>query len=62
MTVRPLGFAFALHLHQPVGNFDFVFQEHLDEVYRPLLSALHDHETYPYTLHISGPLLDWLDS
>lgn len=60
MGAPPVRFAFALHLHQPVGNFDFVFQEHIDEVYRPLLSALQEHETYPFTLHISGPLLDWL--
>ncbi len=60
MGTPPVRFAFALHLHQPVGNFDFVFQEHVEEVYRPLLSALHEYGTYPLTLHISGPLLDWL--
>jgi len=58
----PLRFAFALHLHQPVGNFDFVFQEHLDAVYRPLLAALFERGALPLTLHISGPLLDWLSS
>ena len=57
----PLRFAFAIHLHQPVGNFDHVFEDHLEGVYRPLLRALHSHGAYPFTLHLSGPLLDWLE-
>ena len=61
MTAPPLRFAFAIHLHQPVGNFDHVFEDHLDGVYRPLLDAIHDRGTYPVTLHVSGPLLDWLE-
>ena len=36
----PLRFVFGLHLHQPVGNFDQVFQQHLDDVYRPLLEGV----------------------
>ncbi|MFN2315278.1 MAG: alpha-amylase/4-alpha-glucanotransferase domain-containing protein [Gemmatimonadales bacterium] len=58
----PIRFAFGLHLHQPVGNFDHVFASHLDDVYRPLLSALRDGQVLPVTLHVSGPLLDWLDT
>ena len=58
---EPLRFAFGLHLHQPVGNFDRVFVQHLAEVYRPLLGALRDGGGLPVTLHLSGPLLDWLE-
>ena len=61
MTAPPLRFAFAIHLHQPVGNFDHVFADHLDGVYQPLLDAIHERGTYPVTLHVSGPLLDWLE-
>lgn len=61
MSQTPLCFAFAIHLHQPVGNFDRVFEDHLTGVYRPLLDALHAHGTYPISLHVSGPLLDWLE-
>lgn len=57
----PLGFCFGLHLHQPVGNFDHVFAAHLEEVYRPLLAALTEGALLPATLHVSGPLLDWLE-
>lgn len=58
---EPVRFCFGLHLHQPVGNFDRVFAEHLDGVYRPLLDALRQGGILPVTLHISGPLLDWLE-
>jgi alpha-amylase/alpha-mannosidase (GH57 family) len=57
----PLQFAFSLHLHQPVGNFDSVFEQHLDEVYEPLIRSLDDGGTWPVTLHLSGPLLEWLE-
>jgi len=57
----PVRFAFGLHLHQPVGNFDSVFAQHLAEVYRPLLAALRDGGGLPVSLHLSGPLIDWLE-
>ncbi|MFV1987615.1 MAG: alpha-amylase/4-alpha-glucanotransferase domain-containing protein, partial [Gemmatimonadota bacterium] len=57
----PLRFAFVVHIHQPVGNFDHVFREHVDEVYRPFLAATARLGCRPLTLHISGPLLDWLE-
>lgn len=58
----PIGFCFGLHLHQPVGNFDSVFASHLEDVYRPLLAALREGGVLPVTLHVSGPLLDWLET
>jgi 4-alpha-glucanotransferase len=60
--VTPIRFAFGLHLHQPVGNFDHVFAQHVDDVYRPLLDALTDREFLPVVLHLSGPLIEWLES
>lgn len=58
----PLRFCFGLHLHQPVGNFRAVFEQHLGEVYRPLLRALMEGEAWPVALHLSGPLLEWFDA
>ncbi len=58
----PVRFAFGLHLHQPVGNFDVVFEDHLRHVYRPLLATLRREECLPLTLHLSGPLLAWLET
>ncbi|HEV8150179.1 MAG TPA: 4-alpha-glucanotransferase, partial [Gemmatimonadales bacterium] len=57
----PLRLAIGLHLHQPVGNFDSVFEQHLAEVYRPLLHEVIGGGCAPATLHLSGPLLDWLE-
>src|SRR5882724_1049045 len=58
----PIRFAFGVHFHQPVGNFDYVFAQHVDDVYRPLLDALTEREFFPVVLHLSGPLLEWLES
>ncbi len=60
--MAPIRFVFGLHLHQPVGNFDHVFAQHVDDVYRPLLDALAEREFLPVVLHLSGPLLEWLEA
>ncbi len=57
----PLRFVFGLHLHQPVGNFDHVFESHTEDVYLPFLERCSERGLGPLTLHVSGPLLDWLD-
>jgi alpha-amylase/alpha-mannosidase (GH57 family) len=61
-TTGPLRFVFGIHQHQPVGNFGYVFEEHTRDVYRPLLDALVDREFFPIVMHVSGPLLEWLES
>jgi alpha-amylase len=60
--MSPLRFVIGLHLHQPVGNFDHVFSQHLDDVYRPLLDQLEKSNLFPAVLHLSGPLLEWLET
>jgi hypothetical protein len=60
--VAPIRFAFGLHLHQPVGNFDHVFAQHVDDVYRPLIDALAGSGFLPIVLHLSGPLFEWLEA
>lgn len=58
----PVRFVFGLHLHQPVGNFDHVFEQHVRDVYRPLLERLSARGFLPISLHLSGPLLEWLEA
>jgi alpha-amylase len=58
----PIRFVFGLHLHQPVGNFDHVFEQHVRDVYRPLLERLESRSFLPAVLHVSGPLLEWLEA
>ncbi len=50
----------ALHNHQPVGNFDGVFESAYRDSYLPFLEVLEDYPTIPFTLHTSGPLMEWL--
>jgi hypothetical protein len=57
----PIRFVFGLHLHQPVGNFDHVFEDHVRDVYRPILEHLSGGGFLPVVLHLSGPLLEWLE-
>src|SRR5438094_775767 len=58
----PVQFVFGVHFHQPVGNFDHVFAEHLRDVYRPLVERLTAQRFLPFALHVSGPLLEWLEA
>lgn len=55
-------FAMALHSHQPVGNFDSVFAEAYQRCYKAFLDVLGEYPTLKYSLHYSGPLLDWLET
>jgi len=54
-------FALGLHNHQPVGNFDHVFQQAYEKCYRPFLDVLDKYPRLKISLHYSGPLLDWID-
>ena len=60
--MEPLRLVFGVHFHQPVGNFDYVFADHVRDVYRPFLERLAEREFFPIALHVSGPLLEWLES
>jgi hypothetical protein len=55
-----ISLALALHNHQPVGNFGWVFADVYDQAYRPMLDALERHPAVRLGLHYTGPLLDWL--
>ncbi len=52
----------AFHNHQPVGNFDGVFEQSFRESYRPFLDVLQDYPDIPFALHTSGSLLEWLEA
>ncbi len=50
----------ALHNHQPVGNFDGVFEAAYQDSYAPFLDVLADYADLPIALHTSGSLMEWL--
>lgn len=53
-------FIFAVHNHQPVGNFDHVLEDAYARAYEPFLRVLSGHPELKFSLHTSGYLLDWL--
>lgn len=56
----PIRFVFALHNHQPVGNFDNIFEGAYGDSYRPFLELLEQYPEIPFSLHTSGCLMEWL--
>ncbi|MDD5069636.1 MAG: DUF1926 domain-containing protein [Candidatus Omnitrophica bacterium] len=53
-------FIFGLHNHQPVGNFDHVFEEAYSKSYFPFLALLDKFPSIKFSLHNSGCLYDWI--
>lgn len=55
-----LRLALVFHDHQPIGNFDGVFEGAYQDSYLPLLDVLADYPDLPMVLHTSGSLLEWI--
>lgn len=55
-----LRLALVIHNHQPIGNFDGVFEQAWNDSYRPFLDLLAEFPGLAITLHNSGSLLEWL--
>jgi hypothetical protein len=49
-----------LHNHQPIGNFDGVFEQAYQDSYLPFLDVFEPYEQLQISLHTSGPLMIWL--
>jgi 4-alpha-glucanotransferase len=52
--------AIGIHNHQPVGNFDFVFEDSYQKSYLPFLETLERHPRVRLAMHYSGILLEWI--
>jgi len=53
-------FVFGVHCHQPIGNFDYVFEEAYQKAYKPLIDFFYLHDDFKFSVHFSGILLEWL--
>ena len=53
-------FIFALHNHQPVGNFGHVLEQAYRESYLPFLEVFEGYNNLKLALHTSGSLVEWL--
>lgn len=58
--MRRIFLGLALHNHQPLGNFPWVFEDAYKKAYLPMLEALAGHPSVCVSLHYSGCLIDWL--
>ncbi|MEY4187486.1 MAG: Alpha-amylase 1 [Planctomycetota bacterium] len=52
----------SFHNHQPVGNFDGVFEQAYRDAYLPFLDVMQDYPDIRFALHTSGSLLEWLEA
>ncbi|HLQ44904.1 MAG TPA: alpha-amylase/4-alpha-glucanotransferase domain-containing protein, partial [Planctomycetaceae bacterium] len=48
------------HNHQPIGNFEGVFEAAFQESYAPFLDVLREYPDIKVSIHNSGSLLEWL--
>jgi len=60
--MEKLKFLFGIHNHQPLGNFDNVFEEVYRHCYRPYFEVLRKFPHLKTTAHFSGCLLEWLQA
>ena len=56
----PIRFCLVLHNHQPIGNFDGVFEQAYQDSYLPFLDVFEGYRDLRISLHTSGPLMEWL--
>ena len=59
--MKTVNFIFGIHNHQPVGNFDFVFEDAYRQSYLPFIEVVEQFPNIHITLHFSGCLLEWLE-
>jgi alpha-amylase len=54
-------FIFGVHNHQPIGNFDFVFEKAYETSYLPFLDVMERHPAIHWNMHTTGILWEWLE-
>jgi 4-alpha-glucanotransferase len=59
--LNKISLALVVHSHQPVGNFDHVFEEAYHKAYSPFVQTLLRHPRVRMGLHFSGCLLEWVE-
>ena len=59
---QPIRLVLALHNHQPIGNFDHVFERAYRDSYHPFLEVFGRYDSLKIALHTSGPLAEWLEA
>ena len=58
---HPLRLVLVFHNHQPIGNFDGVFEQAYHDSYLPFLDVFERYPQLRIAIHTSGSLMEWLD-
>lgn len=58
--MKKVNFILGIHNHQPVGNFDFVFESAFKNAYLPFLNIFKKFPFLKVSFHNSGCLIEWL--
>ena len=62
MSQNKIRLCLVLHNHQPVGNFDGVFEQAYQDSYLPFLEIFEKFTDLNISLHTSGPLIQWMQT
>ena len=57
---NPIRLSLVFHNHQPIGNFEGVFEAAYQDSYAPFLEVLREYPDIKVVIHNSGSLLEWL--
>ncbi|HLG29216.1 MAG TPA: alpha-amylase/4-alpha-glucanotransferase domain-containing protein [Candidatus Brocadiales bacterium] len=60
--MKKINFVFAIHNHQPVGNFDNVIEDACNKAYQPFLDIMSKYPEIRFNMHFSGSLLEWIQT
>ncbi len=55
-------FSFATHNHQPLGNFEHVFEDSFKKSYLPFFALAAKYPKFRFAAHFSGILLEWIEA
>ncbi len=58
--MNSISLVFAVHNHQPAGNFESVMEDAYRTSYFPFLQVMDRHPSIAFTQHWTGTLLEWL--
>lgn len=61
MGEKKVKFLLGLHSHQPVGNFDFVFEDAYQKSYLPFMKVAKRYPEFKFTLHFTGALWEFFE-
>ena len=58
--MKKINLVLGIHNHQPVGNFDFVFEHAYKAAYKPFIEILARHPKIKLAQHYTGVLFQWI--